>query len=736
MVKDYKTIIKITDEEKNKIIDNSPKNLPLNPSAQGYSGAEIRKRLYQSTVGEDGSLLALLERLVDVLTTELNAIETDKADVSYADSGLSLKADKTYVDSKLGLKTDKTYVDTELDKKVDKTVYELAINDLENNKLSVITFNSEKNTMTVYVDTKANTAKSEAQSYADTKDASVLLEAKAYTDTKIADVEVGIDAQDSTTLNQAKSYTDGKIDSLIANAPATYDTLKEIADYIASDQTFSQSILLEIAGLKTDKVAVSVYNSKIASIESNISNLQSGKVNVATYDTDKATLENAIKGTMKKEPANWSSDNTYKQGAVVWHNGSYYHAKQDVASGVLLTNSTYWENLNLYANRAGHVDTIEMEPQYERANLGGTITTGGEYRKMTFVQDVYFGRVNDTTSPDYGKSFIYDGRGKLASEQEVNSAFVELAELLSESSGSGSSYNVTINTLMVEGFYDNFYYKVNDDATYTTISAPTNDLVIPNVSKIAFYYDNAYSYENTAYVLITGDYTITDGYYHLESPITINFYSSYYVCFVEGTKITLADKTYKNVEDITYEDELLVWDFDKGEFTTAKPIWIMKQKTALDYNKLVFSDGSVLKTVGQHRILNKEQGKFTYPMTNDTPLGTTTFNDKGEFISLVSKEVVKGKVNYYNIITDYHLNLFASTILTSCRLSNLYPIESMKYQKDNRELHKPEIFNEINPKWISRLRLLEQPLDINRDGAVKHDNTLVDYVKRLENTKI
>jgi hypothetical protein len=724
MAKDYKTIIKITDEEKNKIIDNSPKNLPLNPSAQGYSGAEIRKRLYQSTVGEDGSLLALLERLVDVLTTELNAIETDKADVSYADSGLSLKADKTYVD-------------TELDKKVDKTVYELAINDLENNKLSVITFNSEKNTMTVYVDTKANTAKSEAQSYADTKDASVLLEAKAYTDT-----------QDSTTLNQAKSYTDGKIDSLIANAPATYDTLKEIADYIASDQTFSQSILLEIAGLKTDKVAVSVYNSKIASIESNISNLQSGKVNVATYDTDKATLENAIKGTMKKEPANWSSDNTYKQGAVVWHNGSYYHAKQDVASGVLLTNSTYWENLNLYANRAGHVDTIEMEPQYERANLGGTITTGGEYRKMTFVQDVYFRRVNDTTSPDYGKSFIYDGRGKLASEQEVNSAFAELAELLSESSGSGSgsggtppepptpsSYNVAINTLMVEGFYDNFYYKVNDDATYTTISAPTNDLVIPNVSKIAFYYDNAYSHESPAYVLITGDYTITDGYYHLESPITINFYSSY-ECFVEGTKITLADKTYKNVEDITYEDELLVWDFDKGEFTTAKPIWIMKQKTALDYNKLVFSDGSVLKTVGQHRILNKEQGKFTYPMTNDTPLGTTTFNDKGEFISLVSKEVVKGKVNYYNIITDYHLNLFASTILTSCRLSNLYPIESMKYQKDNRELHKPEIFNEINPKWISRLRLLEQPLDINRDGAVKHDNTLVDYVKRLENTKI
>lgn len=713
MAKDYKTIIKITDEEKNKIIDNSPKNLPLNPSAQGYSGAEIRKRLYQSTVGEDGSLLALLERLVDVLTTELNAIETDKADVSYADSRLSLKADKTYVDSKLGLKTDKTYVDTELDKKVDKTVYELAINDLENNKLSVITFNSEKNTMTVYVDTKANTAKSEAQSYADTKDASVLLEAKAY--------------------------TDGKIDSLIANAPATYDTLKEIADYIASDQTFSQSILLEIAGLKTDKVAVSVYNSKIASIESNISNLQSGKVNVATYDTDKATLENAIKGTMKKEPANWSSDNTYKQGAVVWHNGSYYHAKQDVASGVLLTNSTYWENLNLYANRAGHVDTIEMEPQYERANLGGTITTGGEYRKMTFVQDVYFRRVNDTTSPDYGKSFIYDGRGKLASEQEVNSAFAELAELLSESSGSGSgsggtppepptpsSYNVTINTLMVEGFYDNFYYKVNDDATYTTISAPTNDLVIPNVSKIAFYYDNAYS-QIPAYVLITGDYTITDGYYHLESPITINFYSSY-ECFVEGTKITLADKTYKNVEDITYEDELLVWDFDNGTFSKANPLFIKQANQFYEYTKLIFENGVELSVVGnpnkKHRIFDYNEGSFI--PAEQFEIGHQTIDENGKLTALVDRYTVSETVNYYNIITDYHMNVYANTILTSCRYNNIYPIQDMKFVKDGREIIPKEIYGDIADKWYYGLRLGEQ--DLAKHSVEKAHK----YIKRLE----
>lgn len=119
-------------------------------------------------------------------------------------------------------------------------------------------------------------------------------------------------------------------------------------------------------------------------------------------------------------------------------------------------------------------------------------------------------------------------------------------------------------------------------------------------------------------------------------------------------------------------------------------------------------------------------------MTDDTPIGTTTFNSKGEFVTLVSKGIIKKKVEYYNIITNYHMNAFTGTILTSCRLSNLYNIEDMQYQKDNRELHDIRLFSEVDYKWINGLRLLEQPLDINRDNSVVFDNSLIDYVKRLE----
>lgn len=156
-------------------------------------------------------------------------------------------------------------------------------------------------------------------------------------------------------------------------------------------------------------------------------------------------------------------------------------------------------------------------------------------------------------------------------------------------------------------------------------------------------------------------------------------------CLIEGTQITLADGSTKAVENITYDDELLVWNFYAGRFDKAKPIWIKVAEVAPRYNLVKFSNGSEVGFVGAggekgyHRIFNKEAGAFTHTGCKDTPNGTTTFAQDETFPTVVSQEVVEKEVKFYNIITDKHYNIFANGILTSCRLSNKYRIENMRY---------------------------------------------------------
>ncbi len=166
----------------------------------------------------------------------------------------------------------------------------------------------------------------------------------------------------------------------------------------------------------------------------------------------------------------------------------------------------------------------------------------------------------------------------------------------------------------------------------------------------------------------------------------------------------------KKISDIDYDDELLCWDFDNGCFALAKPIWIMKGKQTFKYNKLTFSDGSILETINQHRIFNAEKGMFTYPMTDDTPIGTATLNANGEYVKLVSKEEVEEPIMYYNVMTSYHINLFANDILTSSRLSNIYPIKDLKYVCKKKRNNGYD-FSSYNEDLVKGLRLNEQNIE-------------------------
>jgi hypothetical protein len=191
---------------------------------------------------------------------------------------------------------------------------------------------------------------------------------------------------------------------------------------------------------------------------------------------------------------------------------------------------------------------------------------------------------------------------------------------------------------------------------------------------------------------------------------TSNIYTGSWsvICLVEGTMVTMADGSYKAIEDVRYNDLIRVWNFDLGEFSEALPVFVKQEETHSEHYQFTFSDGTVLRTVGHH-VFNKQAGAFTMLVRDTTPVGTITFNELGEEVTLISKETIQEPVKFYNVWTQYHLNLFAQGILTSNRFNNIYPIQDMKFVKDNRALRPLEEFANIDPKYISGLRLQEQP---------------------------
>ena len=196
------------------------------------------------------------------------------------------------------------------------------------------------------------------------------------------------------------------------------------------------------------------------------------------------------------------------------------------------------------------------------------------------------------------------------------------------------------------------------------------------------------------------------------------FYDSMY-CLSVDTEIDVYDekrkkRIRKKLKDISYKDKLLVWNFDKGCFDFATPLFITKPQTTTRYTMVWFSDGSSLRLVGaddtrRHRVFCLETGKFEY-VGNGAKVGMTTYNDKGEFVKITKIEFINEKIEFMNIITNGHFNCFANGILTSCKLSNMYPIKNMKYDKTNKILNTRDMFGDISDFYYKALRLAEQPL--------------------------
>lgn len=180
-----------------------------------------------------------------------------------------------------------------------------------------------------------------------------------------------------------------------------------------------------------------------------------------------------------------------------------------------------------------------------------------------------------------------------------------------------------------------------------------------------------------------------------------------YLCYVRDTQITLADGNTKLVQDIAYDDNLLVWDFDNACYTSAKPLWIKRAETSLHYYHCVFENGLELNLVGSdgncHAVFCIDDNQFEYATRC---IGKMIMTNLGAS-KLLSCELKHETIEFYNIVTNYHMNCYANGVLTSTKLNNIYPIENMKFIKENREIIPYEVYSEIPAEFYNGFRLGE-----------------------------
>ena len=198
----------------------------------------------------------------------------------------------------------------------------------------------------------------------------------------------------------------------------------------------------------------------------------------------------------------------------------------------------------------------------------------------------------------------------------------------------------------------------------TTVSTNGNKLTINGTTVTATANSN-YSFDSWSNV----PSKITDNV-----TITANFKSSSSSCIPSGTMITMADGTKKPVEEVTVDDEVLVFNHETGCFDTAGIIFFEADEID-DYSivNLEFSDGSVTRLIYEHGYFDLDLMEYVYIREDNFEdfIGHSfvkVTEDGGvygtESVTLTDAYVTVETTGCFSFPSVYHLNFIADGFLS------------------------------------------------------------------------
>lgn len=143
-------------------------------------------------------------------------------------------------------------------------------------------------------------------------------------------------------------------------------------------------------------------------------------------------------------------------------------------------------------------------------------------------------------------------------------------------------------------------------------------------------------------------------------------------CFAPNTRILMADGTYRDVENVKVNDEVVVFDHYSGNICFETIVANAHENTCekvFDIIKLTFEDDSILSLVKSHALFDADENRYVWLTTDNVShyVGHSFVCIKEGIITtkqLIKYDVVRDNTRYYMPISKYHLNLFAEDILS------------------------------------------------------------------------
>lgn len=228
------------------------------------------------------------------------------------------------------------------------------------------------------------------------------------------------------------------------------------------------------------------------------------------------------------------------------------------------------------------------------------------------------------------------------------------------------------------------------------------------------------STESTVYI---GQNTVYDYLKSLPEGdiMAYNVYAYYETpCVDEDTLITLADGSQKAVQDLTGDEQLLVWNLLTGSFDTAPILFIDSHpQSVYEVIKLSFSDDTVVNIITEHAFWDFNLNTYVYLDQNasqyighwfNKQVTDSSGNFKWEKVQLISVDIFEKCTTAWSPVTYSHLCYYVNGMLSMPGgiggLFNIFEVdaESMRYnvasmQADIEEygLFTYEEFSELVP---------------------------------------